>query len=89
MITFGTRHGNDLALEIPVHDVPSALVDREGRQSVISSILICFRHDPRRGVRDTLVIFRVRMSSRVSLDSASDLPGIKPFPLERERAKNA
>ena len=40
-VTFGTSHENNLALEIPVHDVPSTLVARDGRQGMVSGILVC------------------------------------------------
>lgn len=52
--TFRQSHRNDIALEVAVHDVPSALVDNEWCQSMVSGVLICFRNDPRRGIRYAL-----------------------------------
>lgn len=50
----GLDHGNDLALDVAVHDVPRALVDDERRLARLAGVHVRLRDDPRRGVGDTL-----------------------------------
>lgn len=49
------RHGDDVALEGAVQDVPPALVDAERGLSVLDGVGVCRADDPRRTVRDAEV----------------------------------
>ena len=48
--TFVAGHGDDLALEGALEDVPLALVDAERGLAVIARVLVRLGHDPRRRV---------------------------------------
>lgn len=48
-------HGQDIAFEVPLRGVPLALVDAEGREGVIASVLVGLADDPRRSVADAEV----------------------------------
>lgn len=44
-------HRDNIALERPLKDIPRALINDERGEGVISSILICLRHNPSRSIR--------------------------------------
>jgi hypothetical protein len=47
-------HGDDVPLEVALHDVPLALVDAEGGQAVVAGVLVGLGNNPCGGIGDTL-----------------------------------
>jgi len=54
-LTICTSHGYDFALEGAVEDVPCSLIDDEGCEGVIASVLVGLRYDPGRSVGNSEV----------------------------------
>lgn len=54
VLTFGTRHGDDIALEVALENAPCALIYYERRLPREPRVLVSSGHDPRWCVRDAL-----------------------------------
>lgn len=75
--SLGTGHWNYVAFEVPLEDVPRALIDDERRLAAHTRIGIGFRYNPCGGIRNTLVHNQPRalvFQTRSSLTRYRTLP---------------
>ena len=54
ILTFRSRHWDDVSLEVPLHDIPRPLVDDERRLAGQPRVHVRLRDNPGRRVRDPL-----------------------------------
>ena len=54
----GLAHGNDISLKRALHNIPLTLINHKRCLAVITSVLVCLRYHPCRGIRNTLEVER-------------------------------